>query len=91
MQKGKVMIGMDASDAVLLAAGGYLAVITLVRLMHRRRDAIIENLSREVELEHERLKEERKKEERQLEREEKQREREQFAQRMRGREEREAA
>ena len=54
------MFGMDAWDAVLVAAGGYLAVITLVRLMQRRRDAIIEDLSREVELAKERTKRERK-------------------------------
>ena len=54
------MFGMDAWDAVLLAAGGYLAVITLVRMMSRRRDAILEDLSREVELAKERSKEQKK-------------------------------
>jgi len=54
------MFGMDAWDAVLLAAGGYLAVITLIRLMHRRRDAIIEELGREVEFAKERSKKEQK-------------------------------
>jgi len=54
------MFGMDAWDAVLLAAGGYLAVITLIRLMHRRRDAIIEELGREVEFAQERSKKEQK-------------------------------
>lgn len=81
------MFGMDAWDAVLFAAGGYLAVITLVRLMHRRRDVIIEDLSREVELETERLKEERKKQRRREAREKmEQHQREQFEKRMRERE-----
>ncbi len=58
------MFEMSTLDLVLLAVGGYLAVITLVRLMQRRREGIIKDLTREVELEQERLKEERKKEKR---------------------------
>jgi hypothetical protein len=85
--KGIAMFGMDAWDTVLLAAGGYLAVITLVRLMRRRRDVIIEDLSREVELAKERLKDERKKERRREAREKMaQHQREQFEERMRDRE-----
>ncbi|MBP86746.1 MAG: hypothetical protein CMJ64_08525 [Planctomycetaceae bacterium] len=80
------MFGMDVWDAVLLAAGGHLAVITLVRLMHRRRDLIIEDLSREVELEKERLQEERKKQHRREARGKmEQHQREQFEKRMRER------
>lgn len=83
------MFGMDASDVVLLVVGGYLAVITLVQLMHRRREAMIENISRDVEIEKERLKEERKLERQQQAREEmEQRHREQLEKRQRDREER---
>jgi Flp pilus assembly protein TadB len=51
-------------DLLLLATAIYLAVITLVRLMRRRRERIIKDLTEEVELERERLKVERKKEKR---------------------------
>lgn len=86
------MFGMDASDVVLLAVGGYLAVITLVRLMHRRREAMIENLSREIEIEKERLKAERKKEKQRQAREEvEQHHREHLEKRMRIHDEGDAA
>ena len=55
------MFGMDALDVMLLVAASYVAVLTLVRLMQRRRDGVIDNLSQEVELEKQRLKKERKK------------------------------
>ncbi|HRX78551.1 MAG TPA: hypothetical protein P5307_05785 [Pirellulaceae bacterium] len=55
---------MSALDLILLGIAAYLAVITLVRMMRRRREGIIEDLTKEVELEQQRLKEERKKEKR---------------------------
>ncbi|MCA9119477.1 MAG: hypothetical protein H6822_05440 [Planctomycetaceae bacterium] len=58
------MFEMSTLDLILLAAATYLAVITLVRLMQRRREGIIKDLTEEVELEQQRLKEERKKEKR---------------------------
>lgn len=58
------MIEMSALDLILLGIAAYLAVITLVRMMRRRREGIIEDLTKEVELEQQRLKEERKKEKR---------------------------
>ena len=58
------MIEMSTLDLLLLATAAYLAVITLVRLMRRRREGIIKDLTKEVELEQQRLKEERKKEKR---------------------------
>lgn len=58
------MFEMSALDLILLGIAAYLAVITLVRLMRRRREGIIEDLTKEVELEQQRLKEERKKEKR---------------------------
>jgi hypothetical protein len=58
------MFEMSTLDLLLLATATYFAVITLVRLMRRRRERIIEDLTKQVELEQERLKEERKKEKR---------------------------
>lgn len=58
------MFEMSTLDLLLLAVACYLAVITLVRLMQRRREGIIKDLTKEVELEQERLKEEKKKEKR---------------------------
>ena len=63
---GTGMFEMSALDVVLLAVAGYLAVITLVRLMRRRREGIIEDLTKQIELEQQRLKEDRKKEKRRL-------------------------
>jgi flagellar biosynthesis/type III secretory pathway M-ring protein FliF/YscJ len=64
------MFGMDALEVMVLAAAIYVAVLTLVRLMHRRRAGIIDDLTEEVELERQRLKEERKQERRRRMREE---------------------
>lgn len=64
MHKGTAMFGMSTLDLVLLTAATYLAVMTLVRLMRRRREGIIEELSKEAELAQERLKQEKKKEKR---------------------------
>ena len=58
------MFEMSTLELLLLAAATYLAVITLVRLMRSRRESIIEELSKEVELEKQRLKAEKKKEKR---------------------------
>ncbi len=66
---GTVMFEMSTLDLVLLAVAGYLAIITLVRLMRRRREGIIDDLTRQVEIEQQRLKEERKKEKRRQARE----------------------
>ena len=56
------MFEMSALDLLLLAAVTYLAVITLVRLMRRRREGIIEELTKEVEVEQRRVKKVEKKE-----------------------------
>lgn len=61
---------MSTFDFVLLAVATYLAVITLVQLMRRRREGIIKDLTKEVELEQERIREEKKKEKRRQRREE---------------------
>ena len=63
------MFEMSTLDLLLLATATYLAVMTLVRLMRRRREGIIKDLTKEVELEQERLQEERKKEKRRKARE----------------------
>ena len=85
------MFGMDAPDLVLLVIGGYLAVITLIRLMHRRRQVMIDNLSRDIEIEKQRLQEEREIEKQRQAREEmEQRQSERLQKRMRKREEQNA-
>ena len=58
------MFEMSTLDWLLLAVTAYLAVISLVRLMRRRREGIIKDLTKEVELEQLRLKQERKREKR---------------------------
>ena len=63
------MFEMSTLDVLLLAAVTYLAVITLVRLMRRRQEGIIEELTKEVEVEQQRLNREKKKEKRQKMRE----------------------
>jgi hypothetical protein len=37
------------SDIILLLVAGYIAVITLVRLMRRRRDEVVADVQRQVE------------------------------------------
>lgn len=59
-----MMIGMNSLELLLLGVATYLAVITLVRLMRRRQEGIIEELTQEVEAEQARLKEEKKREKR---------------------------
>ena len=63
------MFELSTLELLLLAAATYLAIITLVRLMRSRREAIIEELTKEVEAEQERLKKEKKKESRRKRRE----------------------
>ncbi len=75
------MNAMSTFDVVLLTAATYLAVITLVQLMRRRREDIIKDLTKEVELEQERIREEKKKEKRRQRREEMKLEQEQQRQR----------
>ncbi|HUG70427.1 MAG TPA: hypothetical protein VMM76_21940 [Pirellulaceae bacterium] len=58
------MLEMSTLDLLLFAATAYLAVITLVRLMRRRRESIINDLAKELELEQKRLKKKRKNEKR---------------------------
>lgn len=55
---------MDWWDWILLAAAGYLAVVTLVGLMRHRRDAILSELSSQAERESRRQAIERKRAER---------------------------
>ena len=45
------MENMDAWDVALLVAAGYLALVTLVRLMIRRRDQMMEEFRREMKKE----------------------------------------
>ena len=40
---------MTRSDAVLLAFAAYVAVMSLVRLMQRRRDQVVADVQRQVE------------------------------------------
>jgi hypothetical protein len=43
------MGNMDSWDVTLLVVAGYLAVVTLVRLMARRRNQVFEELRQKVE------------------------------------------
>ena len=42
---------MDSWDVTLLIVAGYLAIVTLVRLMARRRNQVFEELRRQAEVE----------------------------------------
>ncbi len=56
------MLQMDMANVALLAVAGYVAVLALVRLMARRRDALIERFREEVDREKERKQEAKKNE-----------------------------
>ena len=43
------MLNLEVSDLVLLAIGAYIALTSLVRLMRRRRDELVQELTREAE------------------------------------------
>jgi hypothetical protein len=45
----RVMDWLSRSDTVLLLIAGYVAVITLIRLMRRRRDEVVADVQRQVE------------------------------------------
>ena len=47
---------MESWDLVLLVVAGYVGTVTLVRLMVRRRDQILENLRKKLEKERRRKK-----------------------------------
>jgi hypothetical protein len=53
------MGNMDSWDVTLLVVAGYLAVVTLVRLMARRRNQLYEefNQQAEIELKHKKIQE----------------------------------
>lgn len=48
------MGNMDGWDVALLAMAGYVALVTLVRLMIRRRDQLLDELRRKVKQEKQR-------------------------------------
>ena len=43
------MAWLSRSDTVLLLIAAYIAVITLIRLMRRRRDEVVADVQRQVE------------------------------------------
>lgn len=45
------MSGLDTWDIALLAISGYVAVVTLIRLMRRRSDGLIDELAEQAEAE----------------------------------------
>ncbi len=45
------MGNMDSWDLTLMVVAAYLAIVALVRLMHRRRNQVIEKLRQEAETE----------------------------------------
>lgn len=57
------MSHMNGWDWALLVTGGYLALVTLVRLMRRRRDAVLEEISVQAAAEKRRQQAEKKKQE----------------------------
>lgn len=61
---------MSFWEFALLAASAYVASVTLVRLMRRRRDALLDELTREAEAERQRRRAEERKEKRRRMREE---------------------
>ena len=48
------MFGLDSWDAVVIVVAGYVAMTCLVRLMRKRRDALVDNLAQQVEAERQR-------------------------------------
>lgn len=48
-------MAMNFWEFVLLGAAAYVAIVTLVHMMRRRRDALINELSQEAEAEKQRL------------------------------------
>jgi hypothetical protein len=56
------MLDLNGWDWALLIGGGYLALVSLVRLMRRRHDAIVQEVRAEVEMESRRQQMERKRE-----------------------------
>ena len=48
VKDGVAMGNMDSSDVVLLAMAGYLALMSLVRLMLRRRNQLMDEFRQEV-------------------------------------------
>ena len=47
------MAGMDAWDLALLGVAGYVAITVLIRMMQRQRDAILDDLTEQVQQERE--------------------------------------
>ena len=56
---------MDVWDVVIMVAAAYVAVSTLVGLMRRRRDAVLDDLSHQAEAERQRRLAEQRREQRQ--------------------------
>lgn len=59
------MLGWSSWDVVVIGVAGYIAVTCLVRLMRRRRDALVDDIGRQVEAERARREEQRRLESRQ--------------------------
>lgn len=49
------MVDLEVWEMALLAGASYVAVMALVRMMQRRRDAILEDLAEQLEVHKERL------------------------------------
>jgi len=58
------MIALDGWDIALLAIGGYVSVITLIRMMRRRREHLVDDLLGQVRAERKRATARKKKQER---------------------------
>ena len=49
LMEGRPMAWLSRTDLVLLLIAAYVAVITLIRLMKRRRDEVVADVQRQVE------------------------------------------
>ena len=58
------MFGLDGWDIAIIAVAAYISVTALVRLMHRRRDALVDDIGRQVETEVQRRREQKKQQKR---------------------------
>jgi hypothetical protein len=48
------MFGMDTWDLALMAVAAYISIMTLVRMIRRRRQALVDDLIEQVEIEKQR-------------------------------------
>jgi len=57
-----MLFGLDAWDVALMALAAYISVVTLFRMMHRRREKLVDDLMVQVKIEEKKLQEKKKRE-----------------------------